>query len=501
MTTPDDTVTTGGSLGEQKVLAERYALGEVLGSGGIGVVHRSIDLRLDRPVAIKVLRPDAVEDETARARLRHEALSAASVGHPGVAQVFDVVEDDGTSFIVMQLIEGRTLSEHLREHGTMTPAEVTQLVRGVAEALDAAHRVGVVHRDLKPGNIMLTESGRAVLVDFGIARSQASDPLTATGVLIGTAEYMSPEQAAGRSATPRSDLYSLGVVAHRCLSGTSPFRRDSAVSTAVAHLQDEPPTLDGSVPAPLAALIGDLLEKDPEARPGSAAEVVRRTSDTADAEPATLVAQVPLPGVVTARRTRDRRWPVRALVALVAVAALVGAGFLLLGGGEEVPDVVGLSVTDAEARLAESGATAKTESVDVPKTEAGRVVAQTPEQGAEVSDEPIVLSVASGQVEVVPEDLVGRTEAEATSVLTDLGLQVRRSEVPRDSGIGDVVAVDPAGRVDVGSTVTLSVAVAQPESVATAPANASDASSGPAAGTGPGKSKNPPAAKGKGKKK
>src|SRR5690606_30088793 len=163
-----------------------------------------------------------------------------SLHHPGIAQVFDYAEDtsDGTSrpFIVMQLVEGTNLAELLRSEGALAPATVARLIADVADALAEAHASGVVHRDLKPANIVITPAGRPVLVDFGIARSVDGEPLTETGVMVGTADYISPEQARGRAATAASDLYSLGVVAHHCLSGRSPFPREPSVATALAHL-------------------------------------------------------------------------------------------------------------------------------------------------------------------------------------------------------------------------------------------------------------------------
>ncbi|RYJ02516.1 MAG: serine/threonine protein kinase, partial [Actinomycetales bacterium] len=220
-----------------QLLDGRYRLHEVLGSGGMGAVHRAEDTRLQRIVAVKVL-PHTATDDLARARMRTEARLAGSLHHVGVAQVFDYVETsesvDGLAYIVMEHVEGHSLAELLRETGPMPVEQVMSVLVQVSDALAAAHAAGVVHRDVKPANIMLTPAGRTVLVDFGIAWSDANEPLTATGTLIGTADYLSPEQAAGRTAGPLSDLYSLGVVAHHCLTGTSPFRRDSQISTAVA---------------------------------------------------------------------------------------------------------------------------------------------------------------------------------------------------------------------------------------------------------------------------
>ncbi|MET0468218.1 MAG: serine/threonine-protein kinase, partial [Aeromicrobium sp.] len=256
------------------LLNDRYELGDVVGSGGMGTVHRAVDTRLGRTVAIKILRGGPLTDETARARMRSEAQLAASIHHPGVAQVFDYSEDlsshDGMSFIVMQFIEGRSLDVLLRERKALPVEQVMSVVEQAAEGLAVAHAAGIVHRDLKPGNIMLTPEGRTVLVDFGIARSAVSEPITATGSMIGTADYMSPEQVGGRPATPRSDLYALGVVAYQCLTGESPFRRETSIATALAQLNDDLPPLGADVPADARALVEALTAKDPTQRPASA---------------------------------------------------------------------------------------------------------------------------------------------------------------------------------------------------------------------------------------
>ncbi|MBM9459141.1 serine/threonine protein kinase, partial [Nocardioides sp. zg-536] len=278
-----------------ELLHGRYRLEEVVGRGGMGAVYRASDTRLGRTVAVKVLRdpvgPDSLDspdgpgsaDSTARARMRSEANLAASISHPGVAQVYDLVEERDetgaeTAFIVMQFVEGHSLAQLLDDQGPMPPEQVMSVVVQVAAGLQAVHDAGIVHRDLKPANIMLTPAGRTVLVDFGIARSATSDLLTRTGTMVGTADYMSPEQAEGASATPRSDLYALGVVAYQCLTGASPFRRESPIATAVAHVREDLPALPAHVPGDVAALLADLSARDPADRPADAATVARRAA-------------------------------------------------------------------------------------------------------------------------------------------------------------------------------------------------------------------------------
>ena len=240
-----------------QILAGRYHLLERLGVGGMGSVYCAHDEVLDRVVAIKLLHPDGpgtADGEERRSRLRAEARFAGALRHPGIVAVYDYGEerrgDQVTPYVVMQLVPGRPLSEVLRESGTLSPRCVRDLVAKVASALAAAHAAGIVHRDLKPSNILLTDVGQPVIVDFGIARSDEVDPLTRTGEIIGTAEYLSPEQVRGQRATGASDIYALGVIAYKCLSGTSPFHRETRVATALARLTDSAPPLPAVAPSP-----------------------------------------------------------------------------------------------------------------------------------------------------------------------------------------------------------------------------------------------------------
>ena len=350
---------TEGVQGQAGLLDGRYRLLGRLGSGGMGTVHRAHDERLDRAVAIKVLRSD--DDPVHRARLLAEARFAGALHHPGVVRVFDYGEArtaDGTSpYVVMQLLDGSPLSDVLRERGTLPAAEVAELVASIADALSLAHGAGVVHRDLKPSNVLLTPTG-PVVVDFGVARSDAADPLTETGFVVGTADYLSPEQAAGSRATSASDIYSLGVLAHQCLSGTSPFRRETPVATALAHLRDEVPELPPGVPTGLRTLLRAMTTRAPEDRP-DAAEVARR----ARAAPTTATVVLPpmptappAPPQVVSPWTRRRIGTV-AVAAFALVAALTVAA--LQGGNAAAP-------TAAAADAAAHGAASEKEDRTTP---------------------------------------------------------------------------------------------------------------------------------------
>jgi hypothetical protein len=497
------------------VLNGRYELGEIVGSGGMGSVHRATDTRLGRTVAVKMLREEPGTDETARLRMRREARLAAGIHHPGVAQVYDVGDDRTTgqdqTFLVMQLVEGHTLAQLLREKGPMPTEQVMSIVVQVADGLQAAHDAGVVHRDLKPANIMLTPAGRTVLVDFGIARAASSEPLTSTGALLGTVEYMSPEQVRGRAATPQSDLYALGVVAIQCLTGESPFRRDSSIATAMAQLHEEVPPLGPEVPRDVTELLTSMTAKDPSDRPGSAAVVARRAAEVGAAGsielPATFqmaaVGGEQAPSPMPPPPTRRRR-PIAVLAAagtLVAATAVLGVQQLRSDEPQSVPGVVGMDVADASSAIRGAGMTAVRSSVDAAGTPEGQVVEQSPAAGRpEATDGRVTVSVASGRVLLPTDELIGQPYAAAAAALTELGLEVRRTDVTQAADVGRVVALDRAGRVRDGSRVTLTVAVAP---AATAPTTSSEpvgtgTSTGGSAAKGGGAAKGNGAGNGKG---
>jgi len=258
------------------VLGDRYRLDERLAAGGMGTVWRAEDTLLHRDVAVKVLNEGLSSDDRFVERFRREAKSAAGLLHPNVAGVFDYGEEHGRPFIVMELIEGETLADALDRRGPFPSDEVAPIGAGVAEGLAAAHAAGFVHRDVKPANVMLTGRGDVKLMDFGIAAPESGTGLTGTGMVMGTARYLAPEQAAGEPATPASDVYALGVVLYELLTGAPPFDRESPVATAMAHVQEEPPPVASvrpDTPPWLAALVDSCLAKDPAHRPAGAAEL------------------------------------------------------------------------------------------------------------------------------------------------------------------------------------------------------------------------------------
>jgi eukaryotic-like serine/threonine-protein kinase len=293
-------------------LGGRYRMGALLGIGGMGEVWGAQDLLLDRAVAVKVLGGALAGDGRAAERLRREARAAARLDHPNIARVLDLGEHDGRPYLVMELLEGESLAARIDRAGPMPPAEAARIVAAVADALEAAHQAGVVHRDVKPGNVFLTSTGVVKVLDFGIA-SAAGDAALTTGDLIGTAAYLAPERALGQRATPAADIYALGVVLYELLAGHRPFEAGSEVELAMAHVNADPPSLRQaapSTPGSLVAACHNALAKDPSARPASAtafAQLVRAPGPTppttrplpvTDAAPATR--PLPLPGPVAA---------------------------------------------------------------------------------------------------------------------------------------------------------------------------------------------------------
>ena len=254
---------------DQKVLSDRYELGGVLGRGGMAEVYVGTDRVLGRRVAVKILADRFARDSSFVARFRREAQSAAALNHPNVVSVFDTGSDNGTHFIVMEYVQGKTLSEILRDGSALMPERAVEIAEGVAEALAFAHRAGIVHRDVKPGNIMLTPTGDVKVMDFGIARATTSESLTQTATVLGTATYLSPEQAQGEPVDARSDIYSLGQVLYEMLTGHPPFSGESPVTIAYKHVKEEPvppSRLNPDVPAGLDAIVMKSLAKNPANR-------------------------------------------------------------------------------------------------------------------------------------------------------------------------------------------------------------------------------------------
>ncbi|MFG1882444.1 serine/threonine-protein kinase [Micromonospora sp. NPDC049102] len=340
-------------LSSEVVLSGRYRLDERVATGGMGDVWRASDLVLGRQVAVKVLLPALVSDPDFIARFRAEARIMAALRHPGIVQVYDCGEDDlpdggRADYLVMEFVEGEPLSKRIESAGRLDVAETMSIVAQAAHALGAAHRGGIVHRDVKPSNLLVQEDGTVVLVDFGVARSTNVTSITSTNAVPGTALYMAPEQAAGRPVSGATDIYALGAVAYCCLTGGPPFTGDNPLQVAVRHLDDEPPELPHEIPEAVRALVSRALAKDPLERftSGSAMAEAARTAVTGGEPPTALASATPLreagPGTRTdvpvgaaVAGTADtgrqrRRGPlvgaaVAMLVALIGLGAALGA--------------------------------------------------------------------------------------------------------------------------------------------------------------------------------
>jgi serine/threonine-protein kinase len=265
------------------LLGNRYRLDERIAGGGMGDVWRGTDEVLGRTVAVKILLPALLDEPGFAERFRGEARTMATINHPGVVDVYDYGSDEQVAFLVMEYVEGDALSRTLNRVKRLTPARTMALVAQAADALQAAHEKGIVHRDVKPANLLVRPNGTLVLTDFGIARSEMAAQLTATGSVLGTASYISPEQASGGVATAASDVYALGVVAYQCLSGHRPFEGDNPFEIAMKHVREVPRALPGDIPPAVRAIVDRSMAKDPAARWPSAstlAAVARQAAAT-----------------------------------------------------------------------------------------------------------------------------------------------------------------------------------------------------------------------------
>ena len=341
----EDLLPEAPSGSSQRVVADRYVLERSLGNGGMGEVFVATDRTLGRRVALKQLSPALAEDEAARGRFFREAKALARLSDPNVVGVFDVGDDDGRPFLVMELIQGTTVARELDKLGRLPIDRALAIGAGTAGGLAAAHAKGVIHRDIKPSNIFLTRSDQPKLGDFGIARLERGEAtLTMAGEAFGSPAYIAPEQAMGVRVDPRADLYALGCVLYQMVSGRLPFEGDP-VSLTYQHVHEAPARLDQiepNVSPGLAALVGDLLEKDPADRPGSADEVRRALGSERDTLPAdgaavddtTAVLAVPTQPLPQ-RRSKKWPWPIIAIaVAAILLTGLMALAFTRWGGTE-----------------------------------------------------------------------------------------------------------------------------------------------------------------------
>ena len=471
-------------VGRPSLLAGRYELGERIGSGGMADVRRGVDVRLGREVAVKVLRADLARDPSFQARFRREAQAAASLSAPTIVSVFDTGEDPhGLPFIVMEFVAGRTLRDVLQDEGRLLPQRALEVTADICAALDVAHSAGIVHRDIKPGNVMLTPAGEIKVMDFGIARAAAdTSAVTQTAAVVGTAAYLSPEQARGEHVDARSDLYSTGCLLYELVTGSPPFSGDSPVAVAYQHVREDPQppsAYDDSLPPQVDAVVLKAMAKNPANRYQSAHEMRddllrARAGQHVLATPVLPLHTVPVPVTSTARsplgRRPPRRWPAYVLFGLVLTGLVVGVALLVRGLASTAstqlvpaPAVVGLDQREAVVALAQHGLRLGRVSEEFHDRPFGTVLSQSPDQGIVVPEGGAVDLVVSKGVEMtlVPAEVVGLPRREAEVLLADRKLTVGEL-VSRDGlyATGTVLAVtpEPGRQVRAGSAVTLTVA-------------------------------------------
>ncbi len=478
------------------LLAQRYRLVQRIAVGGMGEVWEASDTRLDRTVAVKVLREELSDDPEFLHRFRAEARTTASLDHPGIAMVHDYGETvEAGAYLVMELVRGEPLAAVIAR-GRVGAAQTLDVLEQAGAALQAAHARGLVHRDVKPGNILLTRTGQVKLTDFGIAKAVDAAPLTRSGMVMGTAHYIAPEQAAGQEAGPAADVYSLGVVGYECLAGRRPFHSDNVLTVAMAHIRDAPPPLPPDVPPPVRALIGTALAKDPRRRYGSGGEfaaataAVRagqplpapsglvRASTTGTAGAAGQPPTVPAGLLLTGPRTRDAQpsgtralpsGPVTAMAArrrrgagrvsawvlglLLAAAVTLGgyAAYTLLAASPNAGPPQ--AQPDASAPDASRAPMAASAPVPVP---ASTITATAASSASETAAATPTSPATVGESLV---DFVGRTADTAVRRLTEDGLVPRvrtlGGRTPEDLGSCYVLGVAPTGQLRTGQTVTV----------------------------------------------
>ncbi|MFG3022981.1 Stk1 family PASTA domain-containing Ser/Thr kinase [Streptomyces sp. NPDC048254] len=506
---------------EPRRLGGRYELGHVLGRGGMAEVYLAHDTRLGRTVAVKTLRADLARDPSFQARFRREAQSAASLNHPAIVAVYDTGEDyiDGVSipYIVMEYVDGSTLRELLHSGRKLLPERAMEMTIGILQGLEYAHRSGIVHRDIKPANVMLTRNGQVKVMDFGIARAMGDSgmTMTQTAAVIGTAQYLSPEQAKGEQVDARSDLYSTGCLLYELLTVRPPFVGDSPVAVAYQHVREEPQppsVFDPEITPEMDAIVLKALVKDPNYRYQSADEMRADIEACLDGQPVAATAAMGSVGygypddqATTALRSdagattmlppmnpddggygyderpdrrRQQKKSNTSTILLVVAGILVLVGSILIGkwvvsgnGADKpfaAPNFVGQTYADAQKMATNSGLKLGTPTKkacdNAPK---GSVCSQDPAANADVNKgDTISLVVSTGSPKIAVPDVQGLTFDKAEEQLTAKGFKVEKKTQVSEQTAGVVIGQDPPGdsEREKGTTITLTVAKAEEKS-------------------------------------
>jgi eukaryotic-like serine/threonine-protein kinase len=488
---------------QPRLLGGRYELDGVVGRGGMAEVYRARDIRLDRIVAIKTLRADLARDQIFQARFRREAQSAASLNHPNIVAVYDTGEDMATGlpvpYIVMEFVDGRTVRDLLQDGHRLLPERSLEIIDGVLRALDYSHQAGIVHRDIKPGNVMVTRNGDIKVMDFGIARamSDAQATMTQTAQVIGTAQYLSPEQARGERVDSRSDIYSAGCLLYELLTGRPPFTGDSPVAIAYQHVRENPippSRVDPDVPAWADAIVLKAMAKSPADRYQTAGDMRADLQRAASGLPVAAApptradmyqtqrmgADTMMAGRTSAippvedyeyagYRRGDRRgggghrWVPWVLGLVLVLGVVIGVAYYLLAGGKtySVPLVNGQTVAMAQQDIAQAHLRSRV--VDQPSSSVakGLVIDSNPAQGNNVAANTLVtLFVSKGAAPVTVPNVEGKQENQAQSTLENDGFTVSVQNDPTSTQLsGTVVNQSPVGGTSVppGSKVTIFV--------------------------------------------
>jgi eukaryotic-like serine/threonine-protein kinase len=471
-----------------RILNSRYELQQLIGTGGMADVYRARDNLLGRAVAVKVLHPQYAKDPVFIERFRHEAQAAANLNQPNIVNVFDWGIEDSTYYIVMEYVEGRDLKAIIVAGGPLLPERAVEIAMAICLALDAAHARGIVHRDIKPQNIIVTNEGQIKVMDFGIARTAGGSAMTQTGTIMGTAQYISPEQAQGRPADPRSDLYSLGVVLYEMLTGRVPFDGDNPVAIAYKHVREDPlapSLLNPDISPELEAVVMKALAKNPENRYQTAMEMRSDLERCLEGSPVYATPVLPPDDVArgqtqafAAQGAPPRRSRTAWLWVLVIAILLAGIAVLIFAlinnnGGVSVPDVQGTKTSEASAVLASKGLKMNiTKTVKDATKPKDTIITQDPAPNSKLQKGGTVnVVVSAGPALTTVPNVVGMTPEAASAALVASGLKLGDTTQANSSQVekGKIAQQNPQAGEQVAKDSAVSIVVSKGPETALVP--------------------------------